>query len=277
MSEVKEDLIEEVAPTEGETPEVVVAPEVVEGEPPETPEQVEFVIAGEEPAAEEPSEDRDWLKKLRADSRELARLKREREHGQQPQAMMLGPKPKAADFNYDTDAFETALDTWHTQKARVDAMQAEQQARINAETAAWQGTLNSYVEQKAQVSKVIPHFDELEAAVNDRLSLAQQGVLLHVAGKRAEIVAALGASPKALAKLSAITDPLLLSAEIARMEAGLTTAQRKAPPPPERSIRGGANTAVASKSRLDDLKAKADQTGNYTEYFKAKNAAKAKA
>jgi hypothetical protein len=125
----------------------------------------------------------------------------------------------------------------------------------------------------------VPEFDELEAAVNERLTPAQQGVLLHVAGERAKIVAALGASPKALAKLAAIQDPLLLSAEIARMESSMTTApQRKSPPPPERTVRGGgAGGAVASASRLEDLKAKADKSGDYTEYFRAKSAAKAKA
>jgi hypothetical protein len=287
MAEATETVVEQdvqatddVAP-ESSGAEVGIA---TEGDPAQTEEAVDYVLLGEEPATRQQSQsdEQDWLKKLRRDSRELARLKKEREQAETAARASaiptLGPKPTAEQFAYDTEKLTEALDKWHEDKAKVERAQEQQRELASKEAQAWNQTLATYAQQKAVVSKYVPDFEDREAAVNDRLTHAQQGILLHVAGKRAEIVAALGASPKALDKLAALSDPLMFAAEIARLELSMATAPQRKPPPPESTIRGGGGkSGVAITGRLEDLRAKAQKTGDFTEYLKAKSDAKAKA
>ena len=45
-------------------------------------------------------------------------------------------------------------------------------------------------------------------------------------------------------------------------------------PAPDRVVKSGGKTPAMTSTRLDDLRAKAEKSGDFTEYFAAKRAAK---
>ncbi|ENX08873.1 hypothetical protein [Acinetobacter variabilis] len=248
----------------------------------ETSEDEEFVITvgDEEP---EPSDDDDfsgkpaptWVKELRKKEREARKRIKELE-AQVQQAkpadkpIEVGPKPKLADFDYDEDQFESAVEQWHERKRQVEQQQAAKQAEEEKAKQAWQQKMQSYEERRQNVASKVKDFGELEEAAKDKLTPTQQGILIHAAENPELIMYHLGKNPKKAQELSAITDPVLFAFAAAKLDSQMKIQTRKPATQPEKKPSGSAGLAGAVDQKLAQLEAKAAKTGDRTELIKYK-------
>lgn len=257
-----------------QTEEETEAPEeVTEAEAAPEPEQLVVTIGDAEPEqAEEhaPGWVRDLRKQYREAQRELRELKARAQVA--PDVPQLGKKPTLEDFDYDTDKFEASLVEWHGKKQRIDAMAAEKAKQAEAQEKAWAERLTAYTGQKQALK--VPDFDDAEAFAQDTFSTTQQGVILQGADNPALLVYALGKNPAKAKELAAITDPVKFSFAVAKLETQLKTSSRKPSVAPEKGIQSSAPVKSAVSNRLETLKAKAEKSGDYSEYLSAKRALK---
>lgn len=248
----------------------------------ETSEDEEFVITvgDEEP---EPSDDDDfsgkpapaWVKDLRKQSREdKKRIKELEAQVQQAKPaekpIEVGPKPKLADFDYDEDQFESAVEQWHERKRQVEQQQAAKQAEEEKAKQAWQQKMQSYEERRQNVASKVKDFEEVEEAAKDKLTPTQQGILIHAAENPELIMYHLGKNPKKAQELSAITDPVLFAFAAAKLDSQMKIQTRKPATQPEKKPSGSAGLAGAVDQKLAQLEAKAAKTGDRTELIKYK-------
>lgn len=258
-----------------------------EGETPAGDEAAEdelVVTIGDEAPPQEEEEVRqapEWVRELRKTNRELARRNKELEKAASEKAApatatTLGPKPKLADFDFDTDKFEEALTKWNDQKRAIDSESIARQAEERKAQEAWQARLGEYGESKAKLK--VKDFDEAEASVFEAFSPVQQGIAVQGAENPGLVIYAIGKNPKKLKELAAITDPVKFAFAVARLEKDLKMTTRKAPPPPEKVVTGSAPKSGVVDSQLDKLRADAEKTGDYTKvtaYKRQKRAASA--
>jgi hypothetical protein len=99
-------------------------------------------------------------------------------------------------------------------------------------------------------------------------------MLLDVADDSALLAYALGTNPETLRKVANIKSDAKFIKELAKIEMNIKPQQKRAAPPPERTISGSGRTPGASASNLDALYQKAQKSGDYTAYYAAKNKAK---
>jgi hypothetical protein len=196
----------------------------------ETSEDEEFVItAGDEEP--KPSDDDDfsgkpapiWVKDLRKKEREARKRIKELE-AQVQQAkptekpIEVGPKPRLADFDYDEDDFESAVEQWHERKRQVEQQQSAKQAEEEKAKQAWQTKMQSYEERRQNVASKVREFEEVEEAAKDKLTATQQGILIHAAENPELILYHLGKNPKKAQELSEITDPIQFAFAAAKLD-----------------------------------------------------------
>lgn len=243
-----------------------------QGAPAEQAGDVEIKLAGEEPdPAEQEKQAPAWVREVRKRNRELERELKQLKTQQQttaPQVPKVGPKPTLESMDYDVERYEQAHEKWQADKFKADQAEAQARAAKEQESKVWQGTLAAYEADKATVAK--PDFADVEDEVRGALSEVQQGIILHVTdGKSAQFVYALGKSPKRLAVLAATKDPAKFAAEVGKALKDVTvTPAPKKPPPTE--TRPPRPAAAAGSQSLDDLKANAEKSGDWTKYFQAK-------
>ena len=248
----------------------------------ETSEDEEFVITvgDEEP---ELSDDDDfsgkpapaWVKDLRKKEREARKRIKELE-AQVQQAkpadkpIEVGPKPKLADFDYDEDQFESAVEQWHERKRQVEQQQAAKQAEEEKAKQAWQTKMQSYEERRQNVASKVRDFEEVEEAAKDKLTATQQGILIHAAENPELILYHLGKNPKKAQELSEITDPIQFAFAAAKLDSQMKIQTRKPSTQPERKPSGSAGLSGVVDQKLAQLEAKAAKTGDRTELIKYK-------
>lgn len=248
----------------------------------ETSEDEEFVITvgDEEP---EPSDEDDfsgkpapaWVKDLRKKEREARKRIKELE-AQVQQAkpadkpIEVGPKPKLADFDYDEDQFESAVEQWHERKRQVEQQQAAKQAEEEKAKQAWQTKMQSYEERRQNVASKVRDFEEVEEAAKDKLTATQQGILIHAAENPELILYHLGKNPKKAQELSEITDPIQFAFAAAKLDSQMKIQTRKPSTQPERKPSGSAGLSGVVDQKLAQLEAKAAKTGDRTELIKYK-------
>lgn len=248
----------------------------------ETSEDEEFVITvgDEEP---EPSDDDDfsgkpaptWVKDLRKKEREARKRIKELE-AQVQQAkpadkpIEVGPKPKLADFDYDEDQFESAVEQWHERKRQVEQQQAAKQAEEEKAKQAWQAKMQSYEERRQNVASKVRDFEEVEEAAKDKLTATQQGILIHAAENPELILYHLGKNPKKAQELSEITDPIQFAFAAAKLDSQMKIQTRKPSTQPERKPSGSAGLSGVVDQKLAQLEAKAAKTGDRTELIRYK-------
>ena len=248
----------------------------------ETSEDEEFVITvgDEEP---EPSDEDDfsgkpapaWVKDLRKKEREARKRIKELE-AQVQQAkpadkpIEVGPKPKLADFDYDEDQFESAVEQWHERKRQVEQQQAAKQAEEEKAKQAWQTKMQSYEERRQNVASKVRDFEEVEEAAKDKLTATQQGILIHAAENPELILYHLGKNPKKAQELSEITDPIQFAFAAAKLDSQMKIQTRKPSTQPERKPSGSAGLSGVVDQKLAALEAKAAKTGDRTELIKYK-------
>jgi hypothetical protein len=270
-------MADEIDPKEApeQSPEV----EQVEAAAPQPPDQaandepgqadeVEISIEGEAPTPEEEEQQRapDWVRELRKADREKARRIRELEAklGASAQVQTLGPEPDLSDpdIDFNKDLFKTRYAEWLQRKQDHEAIERKRAQEEQAAKAAWAETQATYAAEKMAIR--VADFAEAEEAVVDGLTEAQQGFILHVAKKRAELVYAVGKSPKILRELAAISDPLKFAARLGEIQAAMKITPKRTAPPPETSPRGVSGVAMGADAKLAELEAEADRTGDRT-------------
>lgn len=248
----------------------------------EMSEDEEFVITvgDEEP---EPSDDDDfsgkpaptWVKDLRKKEREARKRIKELE-AQVQQAkptekpIEVGSKPKLADFDYDEDQFESAVEQWHERKRQVEQQQASKQAEEEKAKQVWQTKMQSYEERRQNVASKVRDFEEVEEAAKDKLTATQQGILIHAAENPELILYHLGKNPKKAQELSEITDPIQFAFAAAKLDSQMKIQTRKPSTQPERKPSGSAGLSGVVDQKLAQLEAKAAKTGDRTELIKYK-------
>lgn len=299
MSDATETVIEEDLPDEGETPEASGADAETDAtsegaeagaegeataEGAEAEESELVVTIGEETQAEADEDAaKPWVKELRQRQREMARALRQKdariaelEAKTKPPTPVLGAKPTLESCDFDAEKFEAELEAWHTKKRAADDAERQQQQQAEQARARWQSRLDDV--SKAAQSLKVRDADEAAEAFEATFSVVQQGVIMDgpTDPKDAALLRyALGKNPGVAKKLAAIDNPVRFAFEVARiLNKDLSVKPRTAPPPPDRVVRAGVAGAAAGDVRLEELRRKAEKSGDYSAYFAAKRDAK---
>jgi len=270
---------DEVVPVEAQDNPVADQPETNEGTPPVEPPQVTISLGDPE---EEPEEDkggtaamrqmRERIKELNKLARDRDRQVRELEARMAPAMPQIGPKPTLAEVGYDPDMFEAAVLEWHDKKRKVDeyATVAQRQQQMAAQS--WQESVQRYANAKAALP--VEDYDDAEAVVDNILSDVQRGIIVSGATKPAELVYVLGRNPERATELAKIQDPVKFTFAVAQLEAQVKTTERKKPAPEGRIV--GTGTSGSSDRRLEQLRAEADKSGDYTKVRQYKSQIRSK-
>jgi len=200
---------------------------------------------------------------LRKKHREAQKRIRELEAAQAnavTQTVALGPKPTLENFDYDADKYDAALLVWAEQKRNHDAKVAQEAEEAKARQQSWAANHAAYKQNAASLN--VRDFEEVEEAVTSVLSVAQQNLLIHVSERPEYLVLALGRNPEKAKQLAAITDEFKFTAALARLEASMKVTGTKEKPSPEKRLVG--KTAATGVNKLDQLRAEAEKTGDYT-------------
>lgn len=221
-----------------------------------------------------------WVKDLRKQARELVRENRELKQAQQaaqqaaqPQAVQVGEKPTLEGCDFDAEKYGEELLAWNDRKRKADDQAAAARAEQEAAAAAWNTKITTYKTAKAALK--VDDFDGAEHVVQSTLSQLQQNVILHGIDKPELVVYALGSNPAKAKELAAITDPVKFAIAVGKLETQLKVTPRKAPPAPERQVRGSAGGATIDNT-LERLEAEADRTGDRTKVNQYKREQRAK-
>jgi hypothetical protein len=246
---------------DGQTGEVV-DPAVTETD------DVVVTIGEEAPPAEEETPAPEWVRELRKNHRELVRENRELKEKltttstAETKPAALGQKPKLEDHDYDTEKFEQELAKWYDRKRAHDDAVAQAEAAQKDQQKAWQAKLDNYGKAKAELK--VKDMEDAEATATETLNVTQQGIILQGAENSALVIYALGKNPKKAKELAAITDPVKFAFAVAKLETQLKVTNRKAAPPPEKTVSGSAPKSGAVDSTLERLRAEAEKTGDFT-------------
>lgn len=244
--------------------------------------EVVVSIGEDAPPPEETTRAPEWVRELRKADREKARRIKELEAklnaaaATETKPVALGAKPKLEDHDYDTEKFEAALADWYERKRVVDQQVEQQRQAEKAQQDAWQARLESYGKARAELK--VRDFEDAEAVAQEVLDVTQQGIVVQGADNPALVIYALGKNPKKAKEISSIKDPVKFAFAVAKLEKELKVTNRKAAPPPERTIQGTGRVSGAVDSTLERLRAEAEKTGNYTkviQYKQQKRTAKA--
>lgn len=236
---------------------------------PEAAQDDEVIVSiGEEsPPQEEDKPAPEWVRDLRKQHRELQKRNRELEAklNQAPEtskAQEVGKKPTLEDFDYDAERYEASIADWFERKRQADEQAAKLQAERDNQAKAWQATLDGYSKAKAELK--VRDYDDAEDITKETLNVVQQGVILQGAENPALLVYALGKNPKKVKELASISDPVKFAFAVAKLETQLKVTNRKAAPPPEKTVQGTGKVSGAVDSTLDRLRADAEKSGDYS-------------
>jgi hypothetical protein len=260
-------------------------PETQDAEPESDTEderELKITLGGQTLTEPEPEAERapEWVRDLRKSHRELQRKVREYEAREQtaPAAQAiptLSAKPKLEDHDYDTDRYETALESWYKQKDAVESARRQQQQQAEEQQRTWQTKLDGYA--KAKTDLKVRDYEDAEATVQETLNVVQQGVVLQGAENPALVVYALGKNPKKAKELASISDPVKFAFAIAKLESQLKVTATRKPPPPERSAPvGNAPISGTTDSVLERLRVDAERTGDMTKVIAYRRQQRAK-
>lgn len=246
-----------------------------DGESEEAEDDSEVVVSiGEDsPPQEEETRAPEWVRELRKANREKEKRIKELEAKlnatTETKPVTLAKKPTLEDCDYDSEEFEKRLEDWYEDKRQYDAMQAEANAKQEADAKDWQNRLDAY--EKAKSSLKVRDYEDAEAFALDTFSITQQGILIQGSDNPALIVYALGKNAKRAKELASIDDPVRFAFAVAKLETQLKVTNRKATVAPEKTIAsGGSSISGSMDSTLERLRAEAEKTGNYSKVIQYK-------
>jgi len=269
---------------EAEAPEIVsdevdsVADQAEPEDESEAEDEVIVSIGEEAPPPEEQQPAPAWVKELRRANREKERRIRELEAklnatSTENKPVQVGPKPKLEEHDYDTDKFEAALESWYERKRKADEQVQQQKLAEKAQQDAWQARLDGYSKARAELR--VKDFEDAESTAQEVLNVTQQGIVVQGADNPALVIYALGKNPKKAAEIAAIDDPVKFAFAVAKLEKELRVSNRRAAPPPERTITGNGRVSGAVDSTLERLRAEAEKTGDFTKVLQYRRQKKA--
>lgn len=209
-----------------------------------------------------------WLKDLRKADREKAKRIREleaekaaREAAQQPAAATtVGERPTLESCDFDGELYADKLLAWNETKRKADEAAAAARQEQEAAQAAWTQKLTAY--KAAGAALKVSDFADAEATAQEVFNPTQLGIIVNGADNPAHLVYALGRNPAKAKELAAIKDPVKYAFAVAKLETQLKVTPRKAPPAPERQVRGNAAGMTGVDNTLARLQAEADKTGD---------------
>lgn len=240
-------------------------------------------IGDEKPPVEDEEEKTapKWVKDLRKQTKEQARLIRELQAEKAASAAPatktpeLGPKPTLEDSDWDAEDFEVKLTEWHDRKRKVEQEKAKAVEQQEAQQKEWQGKLTRYTE--AQSNLKARDFADVEESVKGILDETQLAIIVQAAKDPALMVYAIGKNPKKAAELASLKNYVEFAYALGELSKDMKVTTRKAAPPPEGKVRGG-NAPVSGSvdSNLERLRADAEKTGDYSKVGAYRRAQKEK-
>jgi hypothetical protein len=190
-----------------------------------------------------------------------------------PVAIVVGAEPtlEDEDVDFDPQKFATKFKAWNARKQQADAQQAERERAEQADQQKWQGRIDA-VGAAASKLKLAGQEEALEV-FESAFSPMQRAIIIGGPDdpkQSALLRHALAMSPKKSAELAAIQDPVKFAFAVSKLESKMTVTTKKKPPAPEKKLASG-KPGGSLDTQLERLRAKAAQTGNYTEVnaFKA--------
>lgn len=242
--------------------------------------EVVVSIGEQAPSSEEEEKEAapQWVKDLRKESREKDKRIRELEKKiaapvQQVQTVVV-PKPTLADCDYDEEVFDQKYSAWLESKRQADEIKSKQEQEQRLQQEEWQKSVENFNKSKSELK--FKDYKDAEETVEDILSQIQQGILIDAAKNPALVVYAIGKNPEEAKRIASIKNPVKFAVAIAELESKVKMTQRKAPPPPEKAVRGNV-PVTAGDSKLARLEAEADKTGDRSALVAYKKQLKAKA
>lgn len=220
--------------------------------------------------AQEPAETpllRDIRKMLREEKKRARQLEQELQTLKAPKSddAYLGPKPTLEDVDYDAQAYGEKLEAWLDRKAKIDAKVRQQQEEQEKANRSWQEKVNAYTEAKKELPP--DEIEDAEDIVQTLFNPTQQGIMLNGLGAgAAKLVVELGKNTVKAKALSEIRDPVEFAIAIGEMKASMNTGNKRTAPPPEKPLSGGSKSPGGS-SKLEELRAEAQKTGNFDKYL----------
>ena len=210
-----------------------------------------------------------WVKDLRKSHRESQKRIKELEtqlnavSGATQKPLPVGEKPTLEGCDYDAEKFEAEYEAWQARKRQAEEAERKQQQEQENANKAWQEKLNGYTKSKTELK--VKDFEDAEEFVKENFSVMQQGIIVKGCKNPALVVYALGKNPKKAKELAAIADPVEYAFAVATLENQLKVTNRKAAPPPEKTVKSG-GTAVSGTvdNQLERLRADAEKTGDYS-------------
>lgn len=259
--------------------ELEVHEEAVEeesNEPDENHEEEEevFITIGDEEVEPQAKPDTSGLvNKLRKLDRDKAKrikeLERQLNGTTEKKPVVLGKEPELEDFGYDEVLYKSKIREYDKTKALYEKQEAEKQEAVKAQASEWQKTKDNYDSLKTELK--VKDFDDYEDIVTEKLSIEKQNIILAGAKNPARLVYALGNNPKKLEELSKLSD-IKYAFAIAELEGQIKMGTRKPKTSPERKVRSSGGASGGVDASLEKLWDKCAESGNFTEYHKAKRA-----
>lgn len=215
-------------------------------------------------------------KRARDAKREAERAKAELERVRQSQAPKVETvkKPTMEECGFDEDTYAERMAAYVEALAKVKAEDAKAKAQEEAAKADYDARFATYTEAKAKLPP--SDFGAAEEAVKASLSVQQQAIIVRNAANPAQVIFALGRSPKALAALAAEKDFDRFAYKLAQTE-GKITVTTKPKPQAETVLRGGAAGAggMSLSKQLELAEREAERTGDRTQVQRIKREMKA--
>lgn len=236
----------------------------------------EIVGFADDPA-DAPPADTDLVKHLRQQIRERdKRLSEVQRAAPAEEPVVVGDRPKMADFDYDEDRFDEAIDAWDERRRAAEKQQQARTTQQQRQEEEWGKTVRSYADKKAALR--YPDVQVAEETAFAALSPTAQALIAKHADNPALFIYAAGKSPTKLAELARIDsegDPFAIVKAVTKMEATLQTT-RKAPraPDPDTPVRGRTIAAGSADKQLAKLEAEAEKTGKRDKVIAFKRAQK---
>lgn len=248
-----------------------------EGDDPDNGEEGEEVVHFADDEPDKAPADTDLVKHLRQQIRERdKRLSEVQRAAPAEEPIVVGDRPKMADFDYDEERFDEAIDAWDERRRAAEKQEAARTTQKQRQEEEWNKVVRSYAEKKSALR--YPDVQDAEETVFAALSPTAQSLIAKHADNPALFIYAAGKSATKLAELARIDsegDPFALLKAVTKMEATLQTT-RKAPraADPDTPVRGRTIAAGSAEKQLAKLEAEAERTGNRTPVIAFKRAQK---
>lgn len=202
---------------------------------------------------------------MRQELRETKRKLKELETAQATAPQEIGEEPQLADFDYDAGKYKDALLDWNSRKQKVEADAKAKEEEGQKLATQFQEKLSGYRSKAKELP--VKDFDAVEELVRETLPEVTQNIIVDCAEKPELMVYALGKNPKIMADLpkgGTFRDAVSAAYALGKMEAGLKVTGMKNKPKPEGRVTGGARLPKTGDQQLEELRAEASKTGNFS-------------